>query len=344
MTLQYQKWDEGNREDETDWDEDWFLNEWLARLVLRENLFVSYGRENLQWGPSYLLSPSNPFFRDNGRDNPIAEVAGMDFARLVWLPRENWTVSFIANTSKGHQKNRFRDFEETYAFKLDYTGREAYASLILSHRQSDRNRLGAFAGWTATDALLLYGEGVVSRGSNALYPVQADHPLAYSMEGRDRDDPSLTGTVLIGGAYTFLWGPTLTLEYVYNGPGYTDEEAEAYYDLRQNASNELTAQGPLSGFAKWTLSQTADPGPRLLRQHAAMLQYTQTGIGEVLDLTCRWTQSIDDGSGQFLSIAEYYWGDHVKLFSIGTINTGGGNKAFGDVFDLQWMVGLEYTL
>jgi hypothetical protein len=33
-----------------------------ARLRLTECLFVSYGRENLQWGPSALFSPSNPFF------------------------------------------------------------------------------------------------------------------------------------------------------------------------------------------------------------------------------------------------------------------------------------------
>jgi hypothetical protein len=48
-----------------------------------KNLYLSYGRENLQWGPSYLFSPSNPFFHDNGRSNPKKEIPGMDFARLV---------------------------------------------------------------------------------------------------------------------------------------------------------------------------------------------------------------------------------------------------------------------
>jgi hypothetical protein len=31
------------------WDDEWYINEWLARVKMRENIFVSYGRENLQW-------------------------------------------------------------------------------------------------------------------------------------------------------------------------------------------------------------------------------------------------------------------------------------------------------
>jgi hypothetical protein len=343
MMIEWRKWDKGNRAGEKDWDDDWFLNEWLARISLIENLFLSYGRENLQWGPSYLVSPSNPFFRDNGRDNPIAETAGMDFARLVWLPHESWSISFIANTSKGRQKSLFRNFEKTFALKLDYTGREAYASLILSHKNRDRDRLGLFAGWTATDALLLYCEGDIAQGSNALYPVRASNPLTLTMSSRDRDDSSIGGTFLMGGAYTLELGPTFTLEYIYSSPGYTDEEAEAYYKLRRNASDSFTSKGPLTGLAQWTLSRTADPDLRLLRQHYAMLQYVDTGINDVLDMTFRWTQCIDDGSGQFLSIVEYYWGDHVKFFSLGSINAGRDNRVFGNTFDHQWMIGLEYT-
>ena len=86
VRLDYSFWREGVRKGESQGDDDWFVNEWLARLKARENLFLSYGRENLQWGPSFLFSPSNPFFQDNGRRNPYLEVPGMDFGRLVWIP------------------------------------------------------------------------------------------------------------------------------------------------------------------------------------------------------------------------------------------------------------------
>jgi len=343
MNLEWMAWEDGVREGDTDWDDDWFINEWLARLRMTENLFVSYGRENLQWGPSYLFSPSNPFFRDNGRRNPKREVPGMDFARLVWLPGMSWTISFIANLDEGRQEFRFYEFDKIYALKLDYTGQEAYSSMILSHQESDRNRLGAFGGWTATDALLIYGEGTISRGTNALYPKNAANPFGASMVAVDDEDSSLKGTILAGGSYTLEVGPTLTVEYAYNSPGYSDDQAKAYYQLRQAAADAYTLSAPIGDLSRLTLSQTADPKMRFLRRNYVMFQYLHNNIQDVLNLTFRWTQNLDDSSGQFIYIVEYFMGDHAQLFSIGSINSGSGDTEFGTILDYQWMIGLEYT-
>ena len=343
VSLEWRGWEEGDREGETDWDDEFFVNEWLARIRMTENLFISYGRENLQWGPSYLFSPSNPFFRYNGRSNPKREVPGMDFARLVWLPAMSWTLSVIANLDKGRQEFQFIEFEKTYALKLDYAGQEAYAGLILSRKENDRDRLGAFGGWTATDALLLYGEGTISKGTDALYPEKANNPFGASMEAIDDEGSSLKGIVLIGGSYTLEMGPTLTMEYVYNSPGYSNGEAKDYYSLRKNASDAFDLTGPISDLSRLTLSQTAAPGLRFLRRNYVMFQYNHNDIREVLNLTFRWTQNIDDGSGQFISIVEYFVGEHTQLFSIGTINSGAGDTEFGSILNYQWMIGLEYT-
>jgi hypothetical protein len=343
MNLEWNAWEDGVKEGDTDWDDDWFVNEWLTRIRMTEKLFVSYGRENLQWGPCYLFSPSNPFFRDNGRSNPKQEVPGMDFARLVWLPGMSWTISFIANIDEGRQEFRFFEFDKIYAMKLDYSGQEAYASMILSHQESDRNRLGFFGGWTATDALLIYGEGTISRGTNALYPIKANNPFGASMVAVDDEDSSLKGTILAGGSYTLEVGPTLTMEYVYNGPGYSDGEAKAYYRLRQEASDAYYLADPIQSLSKLTLSQTADPKLRFLRRNYIMFQYNHNDIWDVLNLTFRWTQNIDDSSGQFISIVECFVGDHIQLFSIGSINSGSGDTEFGTILDYQWMIGLEYT-
>ncbi len=343
MNLEWNAWEDGVKDGDTDWDDDWFVNEWLTRIQVTENLFVSYGRENLQWGPCYLFSPSNPFFRDNGRSNPKQEVPGMDFARLVWLPAMSWTISFIANIDEGRQEYRFFEFDKIYAVKLDYSGQEAYASMILSHQESDRNRLGAFGGWTVTDALLIYGEGTISRGTNALYPVKANNPFGASMEEVDDQDLSLKGTFLAGGSYTLEVGPTLTVEYVYNGTGYSDGEADLYYQLRQAAADAYSLSGPIGDLSGLTLSRTADPKLRFLRRNYIMTQYQQNDIRDVLNLTFRWTRNIDDGSGQFIAIVEYYLGEHIQLFSIGSVNSGSEDTEFGTILDYQWMIGLEYT-
>jgi len=343
MNLEWNAWEDGVKEGDTDWDDDWFVNEWLTRIRVTEKLFVSYGRENLQWGPCYLFSPSNPFFRDNGRSNPKQEVPGMDFARIVWLPGMSWTISFIANIDEGRQEFRFFEFDKIYAMKLDYSGQEAYASMILSHQESDRNRLGAFGGWTATDALLIYGEGTISRGTNALYPKKANNPFGASMVAVDDEDSSLMGTILAGGSYTLEVGPTLTVEYAYNSPGYSDDQAKAYYWLRQEASDAYYLADPIQSLSKLTLIQTADPKLRFLRRNYIMFQYNHNDIWDVLNLTFRWTQNIDDSSGQFISIVECFVGDHIQLFSIGSVNSGSKDTEFGTILDYQWMIGLEYT-
>ena len=291
MHLQCSAWEDGPREGDREWEDDWAINEWLARLMVTGTLFASYGRENLQWGPSYLFSPSNPFFEDNGRMNPKMEVPGMDFARLVWVPSMTWTVSLIANTGQGRQEFETRKFKKSYAVKIDYTGTEGYTGLILSHREKDRHRIGAYGCWTATDALLLYTDMGFSRGIAVLYPVEDKRsPFTVSMKAVDEESSSWEGTVLIGGSYTFLAGPTITLEYLYNGAGYTDKEAEQYYGLRDAARNVYEDNTPLAGLARMAFGQTVDPGTRFLRRNYAVFQYRQNDIRDVLMNVERFTR------------------------------------------------------
>jgi hypothetical protein len=345
MRLEYSVWREGDRKGESEWDDDWYINEWLARLRARENLFLSYGRENLQWGPSFLSSPSNPYFKDNGRRNPYLEVPGMDFGRLVWIPGSSWTLSFIANTDEGQNKIIGPiPFEKTYSLKVDYTGRENYGSIIFSHREGSENLLGFFGGWTITDAILLYGEGVITQGSEALYPKKDRSPFGASMIKLHEDDHTIKPVLLAGGSYTFGTSGTLTLEYAYYSPGYSDTEADTYYSLRRKAANAIGLGGGISGLAQMTLGQTAVTGLQFLRKNYALLQYTQSNIKNNIDLFLRWAQNLDDGSGQFTTVVTYSLGKHMELFSVGTVMAGGNDSEFGSILDYQWMIGLKYTL
>jgi hypothetical protein len=351
--LDYSFWREGIRKGESQGDDEWFVNEWLARLKARENLFLSYGRENLQWGPSFLFSPSNPFFQDNGRRNPYLEVPGMGFGRLVWIPESSWTISFIANTDEGLNKTSGPGvflasslpppFEKTYALKIDYTGRQNYGSVILSHREGFNDSVGFFGGWTISDAVLFYAEGAVTQGSEALYPKKNSSPFGASMEQFYLNSTALRPVILIGGSYTFEAKGTLTTEYAYYSPGYSEAQAESYYTLRRKAGQTFSFGGPMSGLGQSTLSRTIDTGLRLLRRNYALLQYTQNNIRNVLDLTVRWTQNLDDGSGQFTAVVAYALGKHLELFTVGTLMAGGKNTEFGSILDYQCMIGVKYT-
>jgi hypothetical protein len=342
--LEFDIWKEGFRQGDTQWISDAYINEWLARLKARENLFISYGRENLQWGPSFLFSPSNPFFSDNGRSNPFLEVPGMDFARVVWIPHSLWTVSFMVNTDEGRNTLLGPDpFEKTYALKVDYTDREYYASVILSEKDYKKT-LGFFGGWTISDAVLLYGEGSLTQGSNALYAQKDMSPLGASMQKIHQDDPDIKPIILAGGSYTLEASGTFSLEYVYNAPGYNSDEAEIYYALRRNAAASFNMGGMAGALGQMTLGQTINPGLRFLRKNYAMLQYLQSNIKNKIEIFMRWTQNLDDGSCQASAYVTYSLGNHFELFSLGVVSGGGRDTEFGSLLNYQLMFGLKYTL
>ncbi|MBN1364751.1 MAG: hypothetical protein JW976_08105 [Syntrophaceae bacterium] len=370
--LEYWHWKKGKREGEEEWNDEWYINEWLVRLNALDRIFLSYGRENLQWGPSFLYSPSNPFFFDNGRSNPYMEVPGMDFGRLIIVPHMLWTASFIVNTDEGRNTliNTTDAFEKVYAIKIDFTGNQNYASLILSQRD-DKNTVGYFGGWTVSDALLIYSEGSMRRGSNALYPNIKEYSLMrgfletiipagsefrpiieryatlrelYMAKTRE-DDSDIYPIVLVGSSYTFDELGTLSLEYMYNSPGYTKNEAELYYSLRGNAAYAYVDMGAFPVLiGQYTLYQTGNTGLRFLRKNYAMLQYYKGNIFNRLDTTLRWTQNIDDGSAQFLGLVSCSLGNRFELFSSGVLNSGKEESEFGTFIDYQLMFGLKYSM
>jgi hypothetical protein len=295
LALRWRKWNRGVREG-SEGDAEPFIHEWLARYRIADPLIVSYGRQNLQWGPSYLLSPSNPFNADNGRNNPQLEVPGLDYGRVVWIPSTAWTGSFIANTDNG-RVDFLRAFKRTYALKLDYTGSGKYFSLIPSYREDGEYRVGFFGGWTVSDAFLLHAEGSFSD---------------------DRKNPR----ILVGGSYTLAMGPTLTAEYFRNQDGCSKEPIVSCFSSRSSVSFS-------EGF--------------LIRRNYLLLQYLQSRIRDVINVTARWIRNLDDDSNRFVGIFEYELGRHTQVFLIGNALEGTRKTEFRAVVGYSLMLGVNYT-
>jgi hypothetical protein len=317
--LTYEKWDDGGALDgESESDEEIYINEWLARLMVTEALFVSYGREKLLWGPSYLLSPSNPFAKSNGRNNPKLEVAGMDSGRLVWIPHSSWAASLIANTGEG-RREFFKEFAAVYALKLDYTGYQKYFSLIPSYREKtadrpDEWRLGFFGNWSVSDALLFYGEG------NLLFDTgdQTNGAVSVATSGRTNEQETGDTDVLVGISYTFHMGPTVSMEYYHNEGG---------------------CSGPVHEcLPPWG---SADLDDLLIRSDYGMLQLVDTHMMDTLDIILRWIWDMDDHSWRAVGILEYAIGDHLNLFAIGDYFSGGTDDEFGSIMQGSVFGGLE---
>jgi hypothetical protein len=164
------------------------------------------------------------------------------------------------------------------------------------------------------------------------------------MQRLHQDDSTIKPVLLLGGSYTFAASGTLSMECAYYSPGYSHAEADRYYRLRRRAAEAISSGGLVSALGQKTLAETVNTGLRFLRKNYAMLQYTQNNIKNKIDLTLRWTQNLNDGSGQFTTVVSYSLGNHLELFSVGTVMSGGKNTEFRSILDYQWMIGLKYTL
>jgi hypothetical protein len=346
-TLTWTRIEDGVFDEENDWDTDLFVNEWLAGVQATSSIFLSYGRENLQWGPSSLLSPSNPFFLDNGSRNPKLELRGQDFGRIVWVPSSSWTFSAIANTGKG-ANDLIDDFEPAYALKMDYTGYRKYLSIIPSYREKDRARLGAFAGWTVSDGLLLYAEATTAQGSDVLYPVETGQLTpsgtpVITLEDTEDESNSLQTTALFGTAYTFELGPTLSLEYLYNQPGYDDDQIDLLLDFTSEFGRIIGIITPDLINRLFDLSNFTDIGLPLFRRHYLNFQYQHPQLFRDLSLGFRYTFSLDDQGSQMIPVVQFDLDDNLQLFFVGTINFGSERDEFRFFVEDSYFFGLQYT-
>lgn len=318
-----------------------FINEWRIRAGLTNRAFISYGREVLLWGPSMLFSPSNPFFIDNGRSDPFRELGGRDYLQAIYLPNQNLTFSLISNVAQGRGENfDLAEFERTDAIKMDYIGQKGYSSLILSHQQDGPYQIGGYFQLTLSDALLLYGEGGYTQGTQALYPYQTVSPPGWDFVASKRDGHGTFGNSLLGLAYTFAAGPTVNVEYIYNSAGYSDQEARDYFNMAEQLGSDF-ASGDLSVAS--LLAQAADPRLPLLRRHYMFVQFLNTNIRNKLDVTLRYTRSLDDNSGNFIAIFDLAANDNTHLFALGLVNHGDARSEFGRYIGNQWLIGINLT-
>ncbi len=336
----------GAAEESGDSQGDIYLNEGMIQFEITPDAFIVYGRENLQWGPSYLRTPSNPFFRDNGQDNPKKEIEGKDFFKVIYLPNDWFTMSIIGLLEPGGMKSETApietDFRRQNALKLDLLGVNYNASLILSRQDGGNEFVGGHAQGTVTDAVLIYFDAAVYRGHTALYPrLDSSHPLGGDFVRQYDNNTKQYFIGVTGISYTLENSATLSLEYLYNGIGYNDSEAEAYYFLRQNAADNI--HSAFSDLARANLGASLDPGLKLLRRHYLFLQYALNEMGEKLSYTLRWTLNMDDHSDMFTLITEYAYNDYLEFFVIGDINQGSSNSEFTSLLRNDLMLGFEYT-
>ena len=280
LNVQYNELTNGIQGEKSNTDTDAFINEWLLRYKLHPSFFISYGRENLQWGPSSLISASSPFNDNNGRDNPRLEVPGQDYAKTIWIPTNRLSISLIANLDEGRRKTS-NNFTKTYAAKIDYTGDEFYASIIPSYKEGEKERLGWYANKSLTDALLLHAEGSV----------------LGSKQNR---------SLLVGGSYTLKDGGTVSLEFLNQESGCTVPDFHLCFSNTPTIENNRKFTREKYALIQYSKNQIGD-----------MFNLTLRGTHGLDDSSSKVTAFIEyeiNDNTQLFFIGDYYSGNPNSEF------------------------------
>ena len=89
MVVDYQWWEDGITKGNTDAKNRAFINEWMVQLKPHSSVFLSFGKEKLLWGPSFLVSPSNILFQDVEKMNPKIEIRGEISGQVDIFAKQN---------------------------------------------------------------------------------------------------------------------------------------------------------------------------------------------------------------------------------------------------------------
>jgi hypothetical protein len=322
-----------------------WVNQGSVTVFPLSELAVSVGREILTWGPSNFRSPSNPIYFENGRNNPIRELRGVDVAQMTYAPTSKLTLSMMHSFGDGlggWQWEQDDDFRALSLLKVDYAADAYVASLNASKRWAhERPRFGAFGQATLSEALLVYGEAGLRQGSAALYPEAQPTPMGGSLLPRHDGDDRLFASALVGGGYTLDSGYTLYLEYLYNTEGYQWAEHARYFDIATSASAALTSSSPASSLALQTLGAALNTGRALQGRHYLFLQVqnNQTDSGPIWQL--RYSLNLMDGSGQASAYVEWNAFSRLALFAVGVINHGSNRSEFHSLLSRSLLVGAK---
>ncbi|MBI4741412.1 MAG: hypothetical protein HY777_07675 [Betaproteobacteria bacterium] len=222
----------------TEHSNDAWFSQWQVRVRAAEGWNIAAGREVLHWGPAQFRSPSSPFYFDNGRSDPMRELAGMDAAKISWTPdmQNSASLARVARAGRGAPQPQPDTWRDSWLAKFDRRG-DSWAMGLAAVKAPDLPAFyGAHGQIAPGDELMLYGEF----GSSAR-PLALQSP-ADPVQGFAVQTPSnRRSTALLGANYTFEDGKSLAAEYLHDGHGYTSAQESAYF--RRAAASPGVALG-----------------------------------------------------------------------------------------------------
>ncbi len=304
------------------------------------------GREVLQWGNATFRSPSNPFFVDTGKTHPIRELLGKDLVQLGWRSAAGLSVAAIRHFGNAQRDDTVAGpFRPTTALRIDQVDSTQSLGAIASVRDDGGLRLGGYLTRTVSDAWLVYADATAHRDSDGLYPLaDAAAPAGWRFAARPAGADTLRRSVLLGAAYTFESGWSLTGEALYDSAGYDAAERERGRQAAQ-AGDALWSSGtPQAAAGAALLADALQPRLAVIGRRYLFVQLLRSEWDNRADVALRWAHNLDDGSSALSGSLTYFIGDRTQLLWVGTLNRGARDAEFSRLLRYSTLIGLRFTL
>lgn len=321
---------------------EFFVNSGVFRCALGTSLFASVGREVLMWGSGFYASPSNPFYFDTGKTDPIRELYGKDNYQIGGYINPNITVTLVRNFRDGRLQLDKANYVPITALKVDWVGDVTSGGIVASRADDGITRIGGYGTFIYSKAVLLYVDAAYGGGLRGWYPETGGSSLNWRLERRKLDRSNTAYTALIGGAYTFESGWTGTVEFLTGNEGYDRNERKAYEAAVHQAAAVFMAGGAGSAEAAQLLGTALAPGVPYLGGNVAFIQMSRNEWNDKGDFAVRWTQSMRHGNGGTFSFsADYYLSGNVQMFALGAFNMDGMRSDFGQLLRYSALAGIR---
>lgn len=311
-----------------------YLSQWQSRVNVAESWNVAGGRDVLNWGAAQFRSPSNSFYFNNGRSNPMSELSGLDVARLTWSPdvRHSLYVARLFGSGHGHaDPDPWRD---SWLVKADIRGDGRTGGVALAKQPGQALFIGMHGQQAVGDEWLLYGEMGSSTHVNALQsPSDATQHFAIVSESSRRTNG------LVGATYTADNGQSLTVEYLHYDFGYDANESAAYFSRAANAATNFP-----SAASQQMLGLALGTAPQLLgRDYVHMVWQSN-----IMESNGYWrlmaTHNVTDGSNELSGYGEHTLDPRVTGFALAQATTGGAQREFSSLSTWLFTLGVKLAL
>ncbi|MCK6546385.1 hypothetical protein L6R52_11095 [Myxococcota bacterium] len=322
-----------------------WLQEATLALELPSGLRIAGGRYDFAVGPSVFLAPSNPFASGSFRLNPKIDPPTRDLVTASWASDAGWSLGAIANIGPGRDPafdEPWFEFVRSYGLRFDVAG-DAWSAIALGAVAEDgQGQLGGSAQLTVSEALLTWADVAVHRGHRSFVPVED----VYSPDGWEMASRETDGVVrfsgLAGGSYAFDGGLSVSLEYLFQGIGYSGDEAADYFRMLDELAG--ISIYPLTRAARRERARAINPGLSFIRRHYVMTEVRQIDAFDAGSFSVRAIYTPEDGSAQLSALVEANLADAADVFFVGFFGLGPDRSDFGRFLRRSLLVGVELRL